>query len=115
MNRLTTAPPPPAGLDPAAAETWRELAAGYVQTGTLTASDLPLLRLAAEALADERAARRVIEAEGLTIATAAGGRKSHPALKVRQAARATAMRLLLALGSETANRPELWDDREPFG
>jgi P27 family predicted phage terminase small subunit len=102
--RLVAAPRSPAGLSPAAARAWRSLARELVAAGVLSAMDLPMLRLLAEALATEREMGAVLAAEGLTIAAGSGGRKAHPALRAGADARTTAIRLLEAFGMSPASR-----------
>ena len=114
MPRLIEPPPPPAGMSEAAAAEWRELARPYAETFKLEAADLPLLRMLAEALADERQARRTIEAEGLTIAAGSGGRKGNPALRQAEAARALAVRLLLAFAAAFEDRALPYDPAHPL-
>jgi P27 family predicted phage terminase small subunit len=78
----------------------------------LTAMDLPMLRLLAEAQATEREMVSVLEREGLTIAAGSGGRKAHPALRAGAAARTTAIRLLEAFGMPPASRQRV--DQAPL-
>jgi len=96
--RLTIPPKPPAQLGPRAAGEWRRVARAAAGIGTLTTADLRALELLAQTLATEGEAQQVLTAEGLTVATADGGRKAHPALKAMEVARAQAARLLAEFG-----------------
>lgn len=97
-DQLTKLPPPPAELSEAAADAWRRVGQAALDAGVLTAPDLPMLRLGAEALGTAAEAEAVIRKDGITLACASGGAKAHPAVKVLEAARYQAMRCLVELG-----------------
>ena len=59
-------PRPPEWLGPVALELWRELAPLLVKMRVLTKADRQALALLCDALAEYRAARAVVEAEGAT-------------------------------------------------
>ncbi len=96
--RLTTPPKPPAQLGPRAAAEWRRIAPAAIAIGTLTGADLRTFELLAQTLATESETRETLTAEGLSVGTADGGRKAHPALKAMEVARAQAARLLAEFG-----------------
>lgn len=103
-ERLVAAPPPPAGIDPAAAAEWRRLAPLLVEVGTLTAADLRALQLLAETLASAAHLAATVKAEGYTVPGAAGGVKSHPCLVALSQARAQARALLADFGLSPRSR-----------
>lgn len=96
--RLTKPPRPPAHLSEGACVQWRRLAPAAVALGTLTTTDLATLGLLAETLATAEAARAIVEAEGFSVATADGGAKAHPAVRIMETARGQARPLLEAFG-----------------
>ncbi len=103
-ERLQATPRPPAGLDPTAAAEWKALAPLLVSSGVLTAADLRTLRLLCETLADVAALAATIKAEGLTIESATGARKAHPALNALGTSRALAHRMLSDFGLSPRSR-----------
>ena len=103
-ERLPRAPPPPPGMSSEAALQWRWLARATVSVGTLTRADTKALELLSNVLATEAQARALLTREGLTIMAGSGGRKSHPAAKVAEAARAQATRLLEHFGLTPKSR-----------
>jgi P27 family predicted phage terminase small subunit len=105
--RLARAPSPPVCLSELAAREWRGLAPAAAALGTLTAADLRAFELLAVTLATEAEAREVLQREGLTVSTADGGRKGHPAIKTIETARAQAARLLEAFGLTPRGRQAL--------
>jgi P27 family predicted phage terminase small subunit len=83
--------------------------------GTLTAADLRALEILAVTLAAEAEARDAISLEGLTIRTADGGRKPHPAVRIAETARAQAARLLGDFGLLPRGRQSLDPPPPPPG
>lgn len=112
-ERLTAAPRPPAGLDPAAAAEWKLLAPLLVETGVLTRADLRTLRLLCETLASAASLDATIKAEGLTIESGSGARKAHPGLNALAVARSQAARLLDGFGLSPRGRASV--DQAPDG
>jgi P27 family predicted phage terminase small subunit len=110
--RLRTAPRPPKGLAAPVATEWKRLAPAVIGLGTLTGSDLHAFEMLAATLATVRLAEQTIAAEGLTVATADGGRKPHPAVRVMEAARGQAARLFTEFGLTPKARQSL-DIRPP--
>ena len=110
---LAEAPEPPADLSARAAAEWRRLAPVAAALGTLTEADLRGFELLAETLATEAEARAVVEAEGCSVATAGGGRKTRPEVRVMETARAQAARLLAEFGLTPKGRRGL--DPSPRG
>lgn len=97
-GRLARCPPPPAHLGETAAAEWRRLAPQAHALGTLHGCDLRAFELLCEVLATEKRARETVERDGLTVPTADGGAKAHPAVKAMEAARNQAHRLLADFG-----------------
>jgi P27 family predicted phage terminase small subunit len=113
MSRLTRAAPAPRTLGPEAAKLWRHLIPLCVQVGSVRACDLPAFELLVVALATERQARARLDQDGLTVATAAGGVKSHPCLRIAERARAQALGLLGQFGLTPVALQQIpWDQRE---
>jgi len=101
---LTEAPPPPEGMSERACTAWKVLAAETVALNVLTTADLPMLALLAETQATAAELEATIREEGFTVSTAAGGRKSHPALKALESTRNAAGRLLQQFGLSPSSR-----------
>lgn len=97
-SRLRKPPKAPKTLSGHAKAAWRRIMPAIVGIGAATSADLPALELLASILGTEAEAREILAAEGLTVATADGGRKSHPAMRVAETARAQAVRLLAEFG-----------------
>ena len=97
-------PPPPDGMSERACTAWKVLAAETVGLGVLTSADLPMLALLAETQATAAELEATIRDEGFTVSTAAGGRKSHPALKALESTRNAAGRLLQQFGLSPSSR-----------
>jgi P27 family predicted phage terminase small subunit len=101
---LREAPPPPEGMSERACAAWEVLAGETVALNVLTSADLPMLALLAETQATAAELEATIRAEGFTIPTAAGGRKSHPALRALESTRNAAGRFLPHLGLSPSSR-----------
>jgi P27 family predicted phage terminase small subunit len=69
--------------------------------------DLRGFELLCVTLASETEAREMLQREGLTVPTADGGRKPHPAVRVAETARAQAARLLDAFGLTPQGRQSI--------
>jgi P27 family predicted phage terminase small subunit len=104
VDRLASAPPPPAGLSTRATEEWRHLAGILTELGTLAGSDLRALALLCETLATEAEARHVVATSGFTTGTADGGQKPHPAVRTMETARSQAAALLRDFGLTPRSR-----------
>ncbi|BBK33770.1 P27 family predicted phage terminase small subunit [Stella humosa] len=102
--RLEKAPAAPAHLSDRAKVEWRKLAPVAVALGTLTLADLRAFELLAETLATEREARDTITREGMSTPTGDGGLKPHPAVRIMEAARNQACRLLDTFGMTPRGR-----------
>jgi P27 family predicted phage terminase small subunit len=102
--RLRKCPPPPARLSKYAREEWSRLAPVAHRLGTLTEADLRGFELLVETLATERTARETVGADGLTVPTADGGSKSHPAVRCMETARNQAARMLESFGLNPKGR-----------
>ena len=115
MSSLTRAPPAPKTLSPRAAALWRRLLPICVELRTIRRSDLVAFELLVVALATEQDAREALNRDGMTVATAAGGIKSHPCLKVAERARAQALGLLAQFGLTPValQSASIWSGGEP--
>ena len=105
--RLSEVPPPPDGLSSGAVAEWVALAPVAIWLGTLASSDLRGFRLLCETLATEAKASLDVIAVGYSIATADGGLKSNPAVRVLEVARTQAARLLTDFGLTPKGRAGL--------
>lgn len=72
----------PRGLGKGAAKFWSEHAAELERLQLMTGVDVPAFRLMAEMYAIAVDAAAEVQAEGLTVASADGGLKKHPAFQV---------------------------------
>lgn len=97
-ERLVVPPEPPDHLDARAQAEWCRVAQAAVSLGTLTTADLAALELLAKTLATEAAACELLAQQGFTCMTAEGGMKSHPAVRIMEAARGQARALLSDFG-----------------
>jgi P27 family predicted phage terminase small subunit len=86
-------PPPPAHLSPSAAQWWTSV----VETYVLLPHHLKLLQLAAEAWDRCQQARKEIARDGLTIETASGDIRAHPAVAIERDSRLAVARLVREL------------------
>jgi P27 family predicted phage terminase small subunit len=106
-QRVPEAPTPPAHLSDGAQAQWRALAPAAFELGTLATPDLVAFALLAETLATAESARQTVASEGFTVATADGGSKSHPAIRVMETARAQARPLLHSFGLMPLSRQSM--------
>jgi phage terminase small subunit len=88
----------PDDLSPAAAAYWNHYARGLFQAEMLTPENAESFKLLCRVLATARAAADEIEKFGVTIETAAGGRKPNPACAVLFRAQQQARPLLVNFG-----------------
>jgi len=98
-------PPAPAHLSPAMQGWWKRVMEDY----DLEAHHLLLLQGAAEAWDRMQEAAAVLHAEGISIPTADGGKKQHPAVNVERDSRLAFARLLRELDLDAdppSERPE---------
>jgi P27 family predicted phage terminase small subunit len=103
-TRLTKPPDPPAHISERAATQWRRVAQLCVRLKTVREADLPALELLVNALATEQEARALLDKEGITVNTGAGGVKPHPAVRMAETARAQAIALLDRFGLNPRSR-----------
>jgi P27 family predicted phage terminase small subunit len=94
---VLSVPLAPSHLTELAKVEWRRLAPLIHAQRTLAAADLRGFELLCETLATGAMAQAAIAAEGLTVVTPMGAR-AHPAVKILEAARAGATRLLIEFG-----------------
>jgi P27 family predicted phage terminase small subunit len=97
-------PPPPAHLSEAMRAWWRQVMADYV----FDAHHLRLLECACDSWDRMVQARETLREEGLTVETAHGGKKKHPASDIERDARLAFARLLRELDLDAeppAERP----------
>lgn len=106
-TQLEQAPQAPAHLSARAQAEWERVAPEVAALGILARSDLRALELLAETLATEAHLREVLDGEGLTTPTAAGGSKAHPALRALDAARTQSQRMLNAFGLTPIGRQSI--------
>lgn len=114
-NGVAEAPEPPEHLSEQAQAEWRRLAPIVAAQNTLTQADLRGFEILCDTLAAIVEAQKVIAAEGLTIVTARGGVRSHPAIKTLESARAHAIRMLndYGLTPRARNHVEPTNDPDP--
>jgi P27 family predicted phage terminase small subunit len=96
--RLDKCPSVPATISDDAKPEWKRLAPIAHRLGTLAEADLRAFELLCETLATERQARAEVASAGMTTATADGGLKPHPAVRIMETARAQAAALLANFG-----------------
>ncbi len=111
--RLRTAPPAPKHLSPRAKEEWRRVAPAVIGLGTLTTADLRAFELLAQTLATATEATELLAVSGLSCATADGGLKPHPCVRILETARTQAKALLADFGLTPRGRQSI--DIHPFG
>ncbi len=110
---MTNSVPSPAHLAPETAQWWRSVLADY----ELEAHHVRLLHLACEAWDRGQQARELLERDGLTVTTADGGMKAHPAVAIERDARLAIARLVRELDldagapSERSRPPALLSNR----
>ena len=105
--RLSKCPGVPAGMSKSAAAEWVRLAPVAHRLGTLTEADLRGFELLCATLATERAASDQVELVGMTTATADGGLKPHPAVRIMETARAQSAALLASFGLTPKGRQSI--------
>lgn len=103
---LSRAPIAPSDLSTHGKRAWNEVARLAVRLGTLSAYDLPLLKLAARTLGGVAELEEVLRAEGMVISSGSV-RKAHPAMALLERSRAQAFRLLESLGLSPAARERI--------
>lgn len=86
-------PKAPAHLKPETAKWWREIQANYV----LESHHVRMLTLAGEAWDRGQQAREAIDRDGITVVTADGGIKAHPAVAIERDCRTAFARLVREL------------------
>jgi phage terminase small subunit len=91
---IATKPKPPRGLSRAARDLWTSLQQTYAITDP---GGLLLLELAAKSFDDWTAARKLLEAEGLTMVGRQGSRKVHPPARIVETSHRAMMSSLRAL------------------
>jgi P27 family predicted phage terminase small subunit len=119
MPKLKRTPAVPHGLSERAQKIWPRLARSCVALGTLTDVDGPALEMLAEIMATGATALELIQRDGLVSTTAAGGAKTHPAIRVLEKARAQAHALMADFGLTPKARESLeirdeWEHPEDF-
>lgn len=97
IGRLSAVPPAPDFISELARAEWQRLAPLICEQRTLAAADVRGLALLCESLATCTQAQAVIASKGLTIVSD-GKIRAHPAVKILEAARAQATRLLIEYG-----------------
>jgi P27 family predicted phage terminase small subunit len=102
-DRRAKYPEPPPHLEPATAAWWRAVVRDY----DLPDHDLMLLQAAAESWDRMQQAREEIARDGLTVKTAQGGLKPHPAVGIERDAKVTFARLIRELALDSEPAPEI--------
>lgn len=107
----------PAWLDGVAVEVWESLAPDLERQGVLTPWDVEAFAMACDAVATYRAARALVDAEGLTVEGAKGGRVKHPMLQVMRDSLTSFASLASRFGLTPSDRAKLsiGGDDEPKG
>ena len=127
IERLTTLPPAPPDLTPAAIAAWERLGKLSIQAGSLTKFDTELLCLAARTTATCAELEAQVASQGSLIASREA-LKANPALAALDRNRNLLLRLLYALAltpggrerlplppRKTAENPFAWLDNETSG
>ena len=108
----------PRNLSPAARGAWRSVTAALARLGVLSVADGEALRLLAEALAEYREARRVLDREGATydLTTKAGGtmHRARPEAAIAADAWRRASAMLGRFGMTPADRARLGEMPERY-
>jgi P27 family predicted phage terminase small subunit len=95
---LAVVPVPPGHLTDSARAEWLKLAPLVTEQRTLAPADLRGFEMLCETLATVTQAQTVIATDGLTIGKEGGTVRAHPAVKIMEAARGQATRLLIEYG-----------------
>ena len=112
---MTNRPRPPDHLRPDTADWWQSVLRDY----DLEDHHIRLLRLACESWDRGQQAREQIDRDGLTVRTADGGLKAHPAVAIERDTRLAFARLVRELDldagapSERSRPPALGSNRRP--
>lgn len=99
---MSRKPPAPQHLRPETKAWWRSVVRDYF----LEPHHLLLLQAACEALDRAAEARAILDKEGLTVPTANGGQKQHPAAQIEFNSRLSFARLLRELDLDAEEPPE---------
>jgi P27 family predicted phage terminase small subunit len=97
-------PEPPAYLDAIALAEWGRILPRLEARGVLTEDNAPSLGIYCAAFSRWREAEDLIRDDGLTVATARGGRQPHPAVRISRDATATMLKILGEFGTTPASR-----------
>lgn len=109
---IGTVPKAPAGLSARARAEWQRLAPLAIEKRTMAESDLRAFQLLVDVLATVSEAQEAIGREGLTIRSGDTVR-AHPAIKILEAARGQATRLLCEFGLTPRSRGHVEPTAEP--
>jgi P27 family predicted phage terminase small subunit len=99
-------PPPPSHLSAATQAWWIEVTNEFV----LRPHHLRILEIACDSWDEMTAARAIVSKEGLTVSTAQGGDKPHPATSIERDCRAAFLKALRELDLDSEPKPS---DRRP--
>jgi P27 family predicted phage terminase small subunit len=114
-TRRATPLKPPATLTAMGREEWLRLAPAAHRAGTLIEASARSFELLTEVLATERAARKLVAENGITVSTARGSVKPHPAVRTMEAARVQAAPLLKLFRLEPPNARAARQPDQPKG
>jgi P27 family predicted phage terminase small subunit len=113
---LTDIPPAPRYLSAGAKREWGPLARVLVDLGVIVEADLRSLSLLCEVLASEADYREQIARDGALLTAANGTRRANPTVKMLEAARNQAARMLADFGLNPKGRQGVdLQPREPEG
>lgn len=102
-GKMHYVPPPPAWLSRLGKAEWRKVTPILVERGHLTDADLGTLAAYADAAGQLAEATRLVNREGMVVATANGPRK-HPAISIQINARNQVRQLAAELGLTPVSR-----------
>lgn len=98
------APEAPNWLKGEAKREWNRLVPILMEAGVLTLADRGALAMTCQSWADYLRAKDVVDKEGITVETATGGTKVHPAVTIQRAAWAQYIKGCALFGIDPADR-----------
>lgn len=101
------APEAPEWLEGDAKGEWDRLVPILMDAGVLTQADRGALALTCQSWADFLEAKRTVEVDGLTVETAVGGLRAHPAVAIKNAAWAQYIKGCSLFGIDPADRANI--------
>lgn len=104
---ITRIDPPDELIDDNAVSIWQTTSKILIERKLLTLDHAPMLMSYCNSFSRYLEAEEILSDQGLTIATASGGEKKHPAMNVRQDALSSMTRLGSLLGLDPLSRARL--------